>query len=571
MTALLHAFASRSRALLPGRRDLAQMGRSPRRDLLAGITVGVVALPLALAFGITSGLGATAGLVTAIVAGAAAAAFGGSNLQVSGPTGAMTVVLIPLVGAYGAQGVLVVGLMAGVALLVMAYAGIGRYVRLIPLPVIEGFTLGIALIIGLQQLPTALGVEVEGEHVLALAGAAVVGWVRSPDVVTPSVAMAVAAVMLLTARLRPGVPGSLVGVAAVTGVAELLHLDIARIGALPSGLPAPQLPHVPWESLHQLVLPALVVAALAALESLLSATVADAMSVSERHDPDRELLGQGVANLAAPLFGGIPATAAIARTAVNVRSGASSRLAALVHAGFLLLVVLLLAPLVERIPLAALGGVLLVTALRMVEVSSVRALVRTSRGDALVLLGTATATLLLDLVTAVVLGVVAAGAIALRRLAGSVSLEEEPLPLDGPDEEERALLDAHIVAFRLDGPLFFGAAHQALLELSTVTDTKVVILRMSRAASLDTTGAALLRETVRDLEHRGTTVLMSGVRPEHRALLGDLAFGEGRHLFARTPDAIAHARTLVTGAAASGPPAADEGQRDSDCTNVSWR
>lgn len=571
MTALLHAFTSRSRALLPGRRDLEQMRRNPRRDLLAGTTVGVVALPLALAFGITSGLGATAGLVTAIVAGAAAAAFGGSNLQVSGPTGAMTVVLIPLVAVYGAEGVLVVGLMAGVALLVMAYAGVGRYVRLVPLPVIEGFTLGIALIIGLQQLPTALGVEVEGEHVLALAGDAVVDWLRSPDAVTPSVALAVAAVMLLTARRRPGVPGSLVGVAAVTGVVELLDLDVARIGSLPTGLPAPRLPDVPWESLHHLVLPALVVAALAALESLLSATVADAMSVSERHDPDRELLGQGVANLAAPLFGGIPATAAIARTAVNVRSGASSRLAALVHAGFLLLVVLLLAPVVERIPLAALGGVLLVTALRMVEVSSVRALVRTSRGDALVLLGTATATLLLDLVTAVVLGVVAAGAIALRRLARSVSLEEEPLPLDGHDEEERALLDAHIVAFRLDGPLFFGAAHQALLELSTVTDTKVVILRMSRAASLDTTGAALLRETVRDLEHRGTTVLMSGVRPEHRALLGDLAFGEGRHLFARTPDAITHARTLVTGAADPGPATTDDGQRDRDCTNVSWR
>jgi len=461
--------------------------------------------------------------------------------------------------------------MAGVALILMAYAGLGRYVRLIPLPVIEGFTLGIALIIGLQQLPTALGVEVEGEHVLALAGDAVVGWVRSPGAGAPAVALVVAAAMLLTARLRPGVPGSLIGVAAVTAVAELLHLDVARIGALPSGLPTPQLPQVPWESLHHLVLPALVVAALAALESLLSATVADAMSVSERHDPDRELLGQGVANLAAPLFGGIPATAAIARTAVNVRSGASSRLAALVHVAFLLLVVLLLAPLVERIPLAALGGVLLVTALRMVEVSSVRALARTSRGDALVLLGTATATLLLDLVTAVLLGVVAAGAIALHRLAASVSLEEEQLDLAGHDEEERALLDAHIVAFRLDGPLFFGAAHQALLELSTVTDTKVVILRMSRAASLDTTGAALLRETVRDLEHRGTTVLMSGVRPEHRALLGDLAFGEGRHLFARTPDAIAHAHTLVTGTTGTPADAADDGQRDSDWTSVSWR
>ena len=567
MSPLVDAFTSRTRALLPRRRDLEEMRRDPRRDVLAGVTVGIVALPLALAFGITSGLGATAGLVTAVVAGAVAATFGGSNLQVSGPTGAMTVVLIPLVAAYGAEGVLVVGLLAGLALLVMAYAGVGRYVRLIPLPVIEGFTLGIALIIGLQQLPGALGVAAEGEHVLTLAADAVAAWAGSPGAGAPLVALAVVATMVATARLRPGVPGSLVGVAVVTAVAELLHLDVARIGALPSGLPAPGVPDVPWASLHHLLLPALVVAALAALESLLSATVADAMSVAERHDPDRELFGQGMANLAAPLFGGIPATAAIARTAVNVRSGASSRLAALVHAGFLLLVVLLLAPVVERVPLAALAGVLLVTALRMVEVSSVRALLRTSRGDAVVLLGTATATVLLDLVTAVLLGVAAAGAIALRRLAASVSLAEEPLPLEGHDDEERALLDAHIVAFRLDGPLFFGAAHQALLELSTVTDTKVVILRMSRAASLDTTGAALLRETVRDLEHRGTTVLVSGVRPEHRVLLGGLAFGEGRHLFARTPDAIAHARALVTGTA---DPDAD-GQDDSAWTSVSWR
>jgi SulP family sulfate permease len=264
-------------------------------------------------------------------------------------------------------------------------------------------------------------------------------------------------------------------------------------------LPAPRLPAIPWADLHHLVLPALAVAALAALESLLSATVSDAMSVSERHDPDRELFGQGWANLAGPLFGGIPATAAIARTAVNVRSGASSRLAALAHAAFLLLVVLLLAPVVERIPLAALAGVLLTTALRMVEVSSLRALLRSSRGDAGVLLGTTVATVALDLVTAVILGIVAAGALALRRVARSVTVAEEPLLEDGHAAEEHALLDANIVAYRLDGPLFFGGAHQALLELSTLTDVRVVVLRMSRVATLDATGAAVLRDTVRTL------------------------------------------------------------------------
>ncbi len=562
----------RTRALLPRRADLAAMRRSPRRDLLAGVTVGIVALPLALAFGITSGLGASAGLVTAIVAGAVAAAFGGSNLQVSGPTGAMTVVLIPLVAAYGAQGVLVVGLLAGLVLVVMAYAGLGRYVRFIPLPVIEGFTLGIALIIGVQQLPNALGVDADGEHVLRLAGNALLAWAQDPQLLAPATALGVSGLMLLVARVRPGIPGSLIGVALATALAEALHLDLARIGALPSSLPAPQVPDLPWADLHHLLLPALAVAALAALESLLSATVSDAMSVSERHDPDRELFGQGMANLVGPLFGGIPATAAIARTAVNVRSGASSRLAALAHAAFLLLVVLLLAPVVERIPLAALAGVLLTTALRMVEVSSLRALLRSSRGDAAVLVGTTVATVVLDLVTAVILGIVAAGALALRRMARSVSVAEEPLTQDGHAAEEHALLDAHIVAYRLDGPLFFGGAHQALLELSTLTDIRVVVLRMSRVASLDATGAAVLRDTVRALEHRGITVLMSGVRPEHEATLSALgvldSLAHERHLFTSTPAAIAHARRHAAG---GHPPAPEAGQADSDSTSVSWR
>ena len=540
----------RGRALLPRRDDFTAMRRSPRRDLLAGVTVGIVALPLALAFGITSGLGAAAGLVTAIVAGTVAAVFGGSNLQVSGPTGAMTVVLIPLVASYGAEGVLVVGLLAGLALIVMAYAGLGRYVRFIPLPVIEGFTLGIALIIGIQQLPNAFGVDAEGEHVLLLAADSLLTWARDPGFVPLAVTLGVSALMLLVARVRPGVPGSLIGVVLATGLAEWLHLDIARIGALPSSLPAPSLPSLPWADLPNLLVPALAVATLAALESLLSATVSDAMSVSERHDPDRELFGQGMANLASPLFGGIPATAAIARTAVNVRSGAASRLAALAHAAFLLLVVLLIAPVVERIPLAALAGVLLTTALRMVEMSSLRALLRSSRGDAAVLLGTTAATVVLDLVTAVVLGIIAAGAIALRRLAQSVTLEEEPLTDGQHIDEEHALLDEHIVAYRLDGPLFFGGAHQALLDLSTLTDVKVVILRMSRMASLDTTGAAVLRDTVRALEHRGIIVLMSGVRPEHLSVLAGVGVDVGEaqdRLFARTPDAIDAARRRVAG------------------------
>jgi sulfate permease, SulP family len=544
----------RSKALLPRRHDLLAMTRSPRRDLVAGLTVGIVALPLALAFGISSGLGAGAGMVTAVVAGFLAAVFGGSNLQVSGPTGAMTVVLVPIIAEFGAQGVLVVGLMAGGLLVVMAAAGAGRYVKLIPLPVIEGFTLGIAVIIAVQQVPAALGVAAEGERVVAVAARAVGAWFAEPQAWPLVIAGGVAAVMFLAARFRPGLPASLLGVAAATGVAEALDLDVVRIGALPAGLPMPGIPSLPWAELPALVVPAVAVALLAALESLLSATVADAMSVSERHDPDRELFGQGVANLAVPLFGGIPATAAIARTAVNVRSGASSRLAAVIHALVLLLAMVALGPIVGAIPLAALAGVLVATAARMVEVSTVRALLRSSRGDGAVLVLTALATVALDLVTAVVLGVLVAGALALRQIAREATLEVVPLePAPGErsreEKEEHALLDEHIVAYRLEGPLFFVGAHQSLLELSELSDIRVVILRMARVATLDATGAAVLRDTIRQLEGRGITVLLSGVKARHGAVLDALgvydSLGHEGHLFATTPEAIAHARMHV--------------------------
>ncbi|MEO5851546.1 MAG: SulP family inorganic anion transporter [Nocardioides sp.] len=329
---------ARVRALAPRRADWSRV--RPANDLTAGLLVGLVALPLALGFGVSSGMGAGAGLVTAIVAGVLAAVFGGSRVQVSGPTGAMTVVLVPIIATHGADGVLVVGLMAGLVLVGLAYAGAGRFIRYVPVPVVEGFTLGIAVIIALQQVPAALGVDVHADQVLGLATEAFRAWAGSPNWAPVAVTAGVVAVVLLLARGRPTLPGSLVAVVAVTVGNATSDLRLATIGHIPAGLPLPSLPSVPFADLGALVLPAIAVAALAALESLLSATVADAMSVGGRHDSDRELLGQGIANLAVPLFGGIPATAAIARTAVNVRSGASSRLAAVVHALVLLGVVL---------------------------------------------------------------------------------------------------------------------------------------------------------------------------------------------------------------------------------------
>ncbi|MDX3491164.1 SulP family inorganic anion transporter [Streptomyces turgidiscabies] len=524
------------------------MARDPRRDLLAGLTVAIVALPLALGFGVSSGLGAAAGLATAVVAGALAAVFGGSNLQVSGPTGAMTVVLVPIVAQYGPGGVLTVGLLAGLLLIGLALARAGKYMRYVPAPVVEGFTLGIACVIGLQQLPNALGVaRPEGDKVLAVAWRAVEAFVRHPNWTAFVLTAGVALVMLVGARLRPTVPFSIVAVIVATVLAQVLGLDAATpIGDLPAGLPSPSLAFLDLSALSSLLAPAVAVAALAALESLLSATVADGMTVGQQHDPDRELFGQGIANLAAPLFGGVPATAAIARTAVNVRTGAGSRLAALTHALVLAVIVFAAAPLVSKIPLAALAGVLLATAIRMVEVGSLRAMARATRSDAVILVLTALATLALDLVYAVIIGLVVAGTLALRAVAQQTRLDEVPLDRGDHSAEEHALLAEHIVAYRIDGPLFFAAAHRFLLELTDVADVRVVILRMSRVSTLDATGALMLKDAVQKLNRRGIVVMFSGIRPGQRQVLDSVGLldllRQTGHEYGTTPEAIQGAR-----------------------------
>ncbi|MBB3040481.1 SulP family inorganic anion transporter [Nocardioides soli] len=519
------------------------------RDLTAGVLVALVALPLALGFGVSSGMGAAAGLVTAIVAGVVAAVFGGSRVQVSGPTGAMTVVLVPIVAAHGASGVLVVGLIAGLILIGLGATGAGRFMRYVPVPVVEGFTVGIALVIGLQQVPTALGVDVHAEKVLPLVADAVRAWLSDPHWTAPAIAIGVAVGMVVVARVRSAIPAALLAVVVATAGNHFLDWGAATIGAIPRGLPGPSLPRVPFADLDSLLLPAVAVAALAALESLLSATVADAMTVGEQHDPDRELVGQGLANLAAPVFGGIPATAAIARTAVNVRSGAGSRLAAVTHAVVLLGMVLVLAPWVEQIPLAALAGVLIATAVRMVEVSSLTAMLRATRGDAAALVATAAATVVFDLVLAVLIGLVVAGFFALQQTARTARLDQVPLDESDHVDEERRLLDEHIVAYRIDGPLFFAAAHDFLLELADVHRVRVVVLRMSRVTTVDATGARVLAETIAGLERRGIRVLVSGVQPQHERVLRELRvhdqLAHEQHLFATTPEAIAHARLLA--------------------------
>ncbi|MEU0221493.1 SulP family inorganic anion transporter, partial [Streptomyces sp. NPDC006265] len=272
----------------------------------------------------------------------------------------------------------------------------------------------------------------------------------------------------------------------------------------------------------------------------------------QQHDPVRELFGQGLANIAAPLFGGVPATGAIARTAVNVRTGAGSRLAALTHAAVLAAIVFAASPLVSKIPLAALAGVLLATAIRMVEVGSLKAMAKATRSDALILVLTAVATLALDLVYAVIIGLVVAGGLALRAVAQQARLDQVPLDQGDHSAEEHALLAEHIVAYRIDGPLFFAAAHRFLLELTDVADVRVVILRMSRISTIDATGALVLKDAVEKLQRRGIIVMASGVRAGQRQVLDsvgalELLRHDGRE-YATTPEAIRGARDYLKGA-----------------------
>ncbi|MGY4101548.1 SulP family inorganic anion transporter [Nocardia sp. R16R-3T] len=537
------------RALLPTWSEWKPAVRAPGADLMAGVIVALVALPLALGFGISSGLGAAAGLATAVVAGALAAVFGGSRFQVSGPTGAMTVVLVPIVHQHGATGVLAVGLVSGVVLVVLAVAGVGRAVRYMPAPVIEGFTAGIAVVIALQQFPSALGIaHADGDKVWQSAADAVRRFVDEPSYATPVTALLVAGVILIGGRFLPKLPFALFAVVIATIITTVVGLDLTRIGSIPSGLPAPSLSFVHLNELGSLIGSALAVAALAALESLLSATAADSMCVGTRHNPDRELFGQGLANIAAPLFGGVPATGAIARTAVNVRSGGRTRLAALTHAVLLAAIIYLAAPLVADIPVAALAGVLLATTVRMVETASMRAIARASRGDAIIMMVTFGVTVALDLVTAVAVGVGFAVALALRSVAREARLEQVPLDESDNLAEEHELLRDHIVAYRIDGPLFFAAAHRFLLELAEVADVKVVILRMSKVTALDTTGALVLGDAITKLEHRHITVLLSGLRADHRRRLtaiGAIPAGGEDSIFANTREAIDHARRYV--------------------------
>ena len=490
-----------------------------RGDLTGGLTAAVVALPLALAFAVASGVDPKAGLYTAIVAGIIAAVCGGSPVQITGPTGAMAVILVGIVAKYGIEKVWIAGVMAGIIQVALGIAKLGRLVKFIPYPVTAGFTNGIAVIIFCGQLNNFLGLKLpRSEHFLPGLWQTVT---HLEGLNWAAIALTTITIVtkLLWARMTTSIPASLVGLVLATAIATSFHLNVPTIGSIPQSLPMLQsIPH--WNDfglIRELINPALALAALGSIESLLSAVVADGMTVSEKHDSDRELIGQGLANIVTPFFGGIPATGAIARTAVNVRAGGKTRLSGVIQGVAIAIIVLTLAPLAAQVPLAALAGILMVTSVRMIEWEAIGLLLRATYADFAVMMLTWMVTIFFDLVLAVEVGLIAAGALFIKSMSelnlGKIP-ETEAFPPGIPLE-----LSKQISVYRVDGPVFFGAAERFVTFLRDEPDVKYLVLRLRYVPNMDTTGLVALQDIYQDLQRHDCRLLLSGLQPEVQKLL----------------------------------------------------
>jgi SulP family sulfate permease len=524
-------------------------------DLASGVTVGLVALPLAMAFGIASGVTPQAGLYTAVIAGFLISALGGSRVQIGGPTGAFVVIVAGIVARFGTAGLALVTLMAGVMLLIMGITGLGSAVKFIPRPVIIGFTNGIALLIASTQIKDFLGLRtgtvpssfLPRMKVLAEA----IGSVHWPAV---AIGCATLAIILFWPRVSRRIPGSILAVLGCTAVAALLHVHVetvgTRFGGIPQGFPPFTLPHLHAEHILPLLPSALTVAVLCAIESLLSAVVADGMA-GDRHNSNVELVAQGVANIASPLFGGIPATGAIARTATNIRSGALTPVSGMVHALTLLAILLVAAPLARFIPLATLAAVLFVVAWNMGEWQEIGGVLRLAKADIAVWAVTFALTVMADLTVAVGVGMALAALLYIYRIAETTTVEpvtEEYLRDGQAHVLQNREIPADVAILRIHGPFLFGATQkleEATEELSSFPS--IVILRLRNMTALDGTGVYALEIFAERLRASGRTLLLCGARDQPAELLARADFVEevGReNILPNVQAALARARDI---------------------------
>ncbi|MFZ0589062.1 MAG: SulP family inorganic anion transporter [Bryobacteraceae bacterium] len=503
-------------------------------DLLAGLTVGLVAVPLAMAFGIASGVTPQAGLYTAIVAGCLISALGGSRMQIGGPTGAFVVIVAGIVAKFGASGLALVTVMAGAMLVVMGLTRLGAAVKFIPRPVTIGFTNGIALLIASTQIKDFLGLKT-GEVPTAFVSRMTVLFVHIGTISWPALTISVAslAIVILLPHFTKRIPGSIVAMLACTIFVVWLHLPIETIGSkfggIPTGLPKFSIPEFRFGQMLPLLPSAVTVALLAAVESLLSAVVADSMS-GTRHNSNVELVAQGVANFASPLFGGIPATGAIARTATNIRAGARTPIAGVIHAATLLTIVLVAAPLARFVPLAALSAVLFVVAYNMGEWREIGTIVRLSKADIAVWAATFALTVLADLTVAVEVGMILAALLYIYRISQTTTVApvtEEYIRDGRPHVLQDKQVPWYVAILRIHGPFLFGTTEklvEATADLSAFPS--VVIVRLRNMTAIDATGLHALEVFAKRLQRSGRTLLLCGARDQPAQLLHRTDFVE---------------------------------------------
>jgi SulP family sulfate permease len=501
-------------------------------DVIAGVTVGLVALPLAMAFAIASGVSPQAGIYCAIVTGFIISALGGSKTQIGGPTGAFVVVISGIIAKYGIEGLFTCTMMAGLLLVLLGITGMGTAVKYFPRPVIVGFTNGIAILIASTQIRDFFGLRMDSVpgdffHRMRAFGQA---WhTLSWEATTLSVASL--AVMVLCLRYAKRIPGAIVVTFGATAAVTLLHIAVetigTRFGGIPKGLPTFAVPRLHYNVLRQLLSPAFTVAMLGAIESLMSAVVSDRMS-KDKHNPNVELVAQGVANIVSPLFGGLPATGAIARTATNVRSGAKTPVAGMIHALTLLAIVLFAAPLVKNIPLAALAAILMVVAYNMGEWHEIPEILKLSGADITVWLLTLTLTVVADLTFAVEVGMVLAALMFIRKVSRTTTVAR--VTPDYVEDSRVHILQgkdipAYATVFRIHGPFLFGATDKFADILDNLnTLPPVVILRLRNMTAIDATGLGAIRDLSDQLHASGRSLLLCGAREQPAQLMKQAEF-----------------------------------------------
>ena len=488
-----------------------------RSDAAAGLTVAIIALPLAMALAIASGASPDKGLVTAVIAGFLISAFGGSRVQIGGPTGAFVVVVAAIIAEHGFAGLVLATLLAGVILIVAGYAGMGKLMRFVPMPVVTGFTAGIAVIIASSQVGDFLGLELGKAPAEFLARwQTYLAAIGTAQWLTFAVGAATLGMILLLRRFAANLPAYLIAIVVVSAGVALLHLSVATVGsrypAMPTGIPPPHIPALSLTLLQQILPAAFTIAFLASLEALLSATVADGMT-GYQHRSGQELVGQGVANIASALFGGLPATGAIARTATNIRAGGKTPIAGMIHAAFLLVFLLVAGRLIAHVPMAALAAILLVVAWGMSEINRFRLLLRMDAGERTLLLLTFTLTIFVDLTVAIGLGVTLASLLFMARMSETAGLLSEEKSIEDP--AQRAALPKGVEVFRFAGAMFFGVASEMLEALGRIGRTpRTIILRMDSVPYIDSTGASALETFVAQARARGAEVILCDLRPQ---------------------------------------------------------